>query len=121
VANFAPTGGEADCVDEPDATVAQLDQALALPGLELAIDALPGRTDKTASSSCDPEHAAQWRSAVQPALEWLFLTAPDQDTLAPVLAAYNQPVDRQPMLPLNAGRPLLRCARPPPQDVSPAG
>jgi hypothetical protein len=28
--------------------VAQLDQALALPGLELAIDALPERTDKTA-------------------------------------------------------------------------
>ncbi len=45
-ANFARTGGEADCVDEPDAAVAQLDQALALPGLELAIDALPGRTDK---------------------------------------------------------------------------
>jgi protein SCO1/2 len=54
--------------------------------------------------SFDPEHdtpqamrdyAAQWRSANPQSPEWLFLTAPDRETLAPVLAAYNQPVDRK--------------------------
>lgn len=53
--------------------------------------------------SFDPEHdapgvmrefAAQWKSADQSAPNWLFLTAPDQTTIAPVLAAYNQWVDR---------------------------
>ncbi|HEX8168140.1 MAG TPA: SCO family protein [Beijerinckiaceae bacterium] len=55
--------------------------------------------------SFDPEHdtpqvmheyAAQWRSAGQARPEWLFLTAPDREALAPVLAAYNQAVDRKP-------------------------
>lgn len=54
--------------------------------------------------SFDPEHdapevmrefAAQWRSADEAAPNWLFLTAPDLKTIAPVLAAYNQRVDRK--------------------------
>jgi len=55
--------------------------------------------------SFDPEHdtpevmrayAAQWRSDDQASPEWLFLTAPDPEAIAPVLAAYNQRVDRKP-------------------------
>jgi cytochrome oxidase Cu insertion factor (SCO1/SenC/PrrC family) len=42
------------------------------------------------------EYAAHWRSADRAAPEWLFLTAPDGETLAPVLAAYTQAVDRKP-------------------------
>jgi protein SCO1/2 len=38
------------------------------------------------------EHAAHWRSKERAAPEWLFLTAPDREALAPVLAAYNQAV-----------------------------
>lgn len=54
--------------------------------------------------SFDPEHdapetmrafAAQWRSVDKAAPDWRFLTAPDQKTIAPVLAAYNQRVDRK--------------------------
>jgi protein SCO1/2 len=36
------------------------------------------------------EHAAHWRSQARGAPEWLFLTAPDRESLAPVLSAYNQ-------------------------------
>jgi cytochrome oxidase Cu insertion factor (SCO1/SenC/PrrC family) len=55
--------------------------------------------------SFDPEHdrpevmrefAAQWRSGEPASPEWLFLTAPDRETVAPMLAAYNQQVDRKP-------------------------
>jgi cytochrome oxidase Cu insertion factor (SCO1/SenC/PrrC family) len=38
------------------------------------------------------EHALQWRSARREAPEWLFLTSPDRQSLAPILAAYNQTV-----------------------------
>jgi protein SCO1 len=41
------------------------------------------------------EHAAQWRSADPAAPGWLFLTAPNGEALAPVLAAYNQTVARK--------------------------
>jgi protein SCO1/2 len=67
----------------------------------------PGVSDRMrlVTMSFDPEHdtpevmreyAAQWRSAGHARPEWLFLTAPDRETLAPVLAAYNQAVDRKP-------------------------
>jgi protein SCO1 len=55
--------------------------------------------------SFDPEHdtpdvmrefADQWRSGDQVSPEWLFLTAPDQEAIAPMLAAYNQRIDRKP-------------------------
>jgi protein SCO1/2 len=55
--------------------------------------------------SFDPEHdtpevmrefAAQWRSIDPASPEWLFLTAPDPAAIVPVLAAYNQRVDRKP-------------------------
>jgi protein SCO1 len=36
------------------------------------------------------EHALQWRSASPQAPGWLFLTSPDRQSLAPILAAYNQ-------------------------------
>jgi protein SCO1 len=39
------------------------------------------------------EHAAHWRSQAGGAPEWLFLTAPDRPSLAPVLSAYNQTVE----------------------------
>jgi protein SCO1 len=38
------------------------------------------------------EHAAHWRSKEGGAPEWLFLTAPGRQSLAPVLAGYNQTV-----------------------------
>jgi protein SCO1/2 len=53
--------------------------------------------------SFDPEHdtpevmreyATHWRAADQPSPEWLFLTAPDQQSIAPLLAAYDQRVSR---------------------------
>jgi protein SCO1/2 len=53
--------------------------------------------------SFDPEHdtpevmreyAAQWRAGDQTSPEWLFLTAPDLQTIAPMLAAYDQQVSR---------------------------
>jgi protein SCO1 len=53
--------------------------------------------------SFDPEHdtpdvmreyAAQWRGADRDLPDWLFLTAPDQQTVAPMLAAYDQQVSR---------------------------
>jgi protein SCO1/2 len=56
------------------------------------------------------EHAAHWRSAQPGAPEWLFLTAPDGETLAPVLAAYNQTVDRKPDS-ASAGGPLHHIFR----------
>jgi cytochrome oxidase Cu insertion factor (SCO1/SenC/PrrC family) len=55
--------------------------------------------------SFDPEHdrpevmrefAARWRSGEPASPEWLFLTAPDRETVAPMLAGYNQRVDRKP-------------------------
>ncbi len=59
------------------------------------------RRMRLVTMSFDPEHdtppvmrefAQQWRSAARMGPEWLFLTALDRETLAPVLAAYNQPV-----------------------------
>jgi cytochrome oxidase Cu insertion factor (SCO1/SenC/PrrC family) len=40
------------------------------------------------------DYAAEWRSRDKAAPEWLFLTAPDRSALAPVLAGYNQAIDR---------------------------
>jgi protein SCO1/2 len=69
--------------------------------------------------SFDPEHdtpevmrdfATQWRSTDKAAPEWLFLTAPDRETIAPVLAAYNQQVDRKPD-PDSPGGPLNHVLR----------
>jgi cytochrome oxidase Cu insertion factor (SCO1/SenC/PrrC family) len=66
-----------------------------------AKDASVSRRMRLVTMSFDPEHdtppvmrefAEQWRSPAKAAPEWLFLTAADRDTLAPVLAAYNQPV-----------------------------
>jgi cytochrome oxidase Cu insertion factor (SCO1/SenC/PrrC family) len=42
------------------------------------------------------EHAEQWRGAAGGTPEWLFLTAADAASLAPVLAAYDQTVGRKP-------------------------
>lgn len=65
---------------------------------------LPGRM-RLVSMSFDPDHdrpevmaqhAWQWRSADRRAPEWLFLTAPDQRSLAPILTAYNQTVSPKP-------------------------
>jgi protein SCO1 len=65
---------------------------------------LSGRM-RLVTMSFDPEHdtpavmrayAAQWRSDDRASPEWLFLTAPDPEAIAPVLAAYNQRVDRKP-------------------------
>lgn len=55
--------------------------------------------------SFDPEHdtpetmreyAEQWRGSSGATPEWLFLTATDATSLAPVLAAYDQTVGRKP-------------------------
>lgn len=63
------------------------------------------RRTRLLTVSFDPEHdrpevmrefAAHWRSPDRAAPEWLFLTAPDRESLAPVLAAYDQAVDRKP-------------------------
>ena len=68
-------------------------------------DAGISRRVRLVTMSFDPEHdtpqvmrdfAEQWRSPAQSAPTWLFLTASDRETLAPVLTAYNQPVDRKP-------------------------
>jgi protein SCO1 len=56
------------------------------------------------------EYAAQWRSKDRAAPEWLFLTAGDEESLAPVLAAYNQAVDRKPDA-LSPGGPLHHVFR----------
>jgi protein SCO1 len=42
------------------------------------------------------EHAEQWRGPAGTAPDWLFLTAPDAASLAPVMAAYDQTVGRKP-------------------------
>lgn len=42
------------------------------------------------------QHAAQWRGPAGTAPEWLFLTAPDAASLAPIMAAYDQTVGRKP-------------------------
>jgi protein SCO1 len=42
------------------------------------------------------EHALQWRSTSRQAPEWLFLTSPNRQSLAPILAAYNQTVGAMP-------------------------
>lgn len=82
-------------------------------------DSRLSRTMRLVTMSFDPEHdrpavmaeyAAQWRSPAAAAPEWLFLTAPDRATLAPVLAAYNQAVDRKPD-PAAAGGPLSHIFR----------
>jgi len=40
-------------------------------------------------------HASQWRSGHRNAPLWLFLTSPGSRALAPMLEAYNQPVQRK--------------------------
>lgn len=84
-----------------------------------AEDRNASRRLRLVTMSFDPEHdtpeamaqyAAQWRSPNPAAPEWLFLTAPDRPTLAPVLAAYNQAVDRKPE-PAAAGGPLSHIFR----------
>ena len=42
------------------------------------------------------EHAALWRSGEAGAPQWLFLTAPGWEDVAPVLRAYDQPVAAKP-------------------------
>lgn len=42
------------------------------------------------------EHAEQWRGDTGTAPQWLFLTAPDAESLAPIMAAYDQTVGRKP-------------------------
>lgn len=65
----------------------------------------PGRF-RLITVSFDPEHdtpnvmgeyASSWRSADASAPEWIFLTAADAASLAPLLAAYDQRVDRKPV------------------------
>ncbi|MFE1599015.1 SCO family protein [Methylobacterium sp. ID0610] len=67
--------------------------------------------------SFDPEHdtpavmrdyAATWRSSDPGAPAWRFLTAPDRNALAPILAAYGQRVDARPGA---AGGPLNHVFR----------
>jgi protein SCO1/2 len=38
------------------------------------------------------EHAEVWRSQAPEAPDWLFLTAPDREAVAPILAAYDQTI-----------------------------
>ena len=79
---------------------------------------LSGRM-RLATMSFDPEHdtpevmrdyAAGWRSAAQASPEWFFLTAPDQETIAPMLAAYHQQVGRK-RDPASSGGPLNHIFR----------
>ena len=56
------------------------------------------------------EFAAQWRSGDRASPEWLFLTATDREAIAPVLAAYNQRIDRKPD-PASPGGPLNHIFR----------
>ena len=56
------------------------------------------------------EFAAQWRSGDRALPEWLFLTAIDREAIAPVLAAYNQRIDRKPD-PASPGGPLNHIFR----------
>jgi cytochrome oxidase Cu insertion factor (SCO1/SenC/PrrC family) len=79
---------------------------------------LSGRM-RLATMSFDPEHdtpevmrdyAAGWRSAAQASPEWFFLTAPDQETIAPMLAAYHQRVGRK-RDPVSSGGPLNHIFR----------
>jgi protein SCO1/2 len=71
------------------------------------------------SLSFDPDHdtpgvlaeyAVGWRSGESGAPDWLFLTAPDRNALAPVLAAYGQMVSPKPDLD-TAGGPLYHIFR----------
>jgi protein SCO1 len=64
------------------------------------------------------EHAAHWRSQARGAPEWLFLTAPDRESLAPVLSAYNQGFADRPAPAHLPGLPGRR-ARPHPQHLQP--
>ncbi len=77
------------------------------------------RGTRLITMSFDPEHdtpevmgefAAHWRSRDHAAPEWLFLTAPDRETIAPTLAAFNQRVDRKPD-PASPGGPLNHIFR----------
>ncbi|ACA15653.1 electron transport protein SCO1/SenC [Methylobacterium sp. 4-46] len=70
-----------------------------------AADADLSRRMRLVTLSFDPEHdtpevmrafAAAWRSSDPAAPAWAFLTAPDRDALAPILAAYDQRLDRRP-------------------------
>jgi cytochrome oxidase Cu insertion factor (SCO1/SenC/PrrC family) len=79
-----------------------------------ARDADLSRRLRLISMSFDPDYdrpeimhdyAAQWRSQDKAAPEWLFLTAPDRTTLAPVLAGYNQAIGRNPAS--NSGGPAF--------------
>ncbi|KMO18422.1 SCO family protein [Methylobacterium platani] len=70
-----------------------------------AADPAAARGMRLVSLSFDPEHdtpevmrdfAAAWRSSDPAAPAWEFLTAPDRAALAPILAAYGQPVEPGP-------------------------
>ncbi len=84
-----------------------------------AKDARLAQRIRLVSMSFDPDHdtpevlaeyAADWRSDEPGAPEWLFLTAPDRNTLAPVLAAYGQMVSAK-SDPGTAGGPLYHIFR----------
>jgi protein SCO1/2 len=68
-----------------------------------AKDRVVANGSQLVTMSFDPEHdtpevmreyAAQWRAADRALPDWFFLTAPDQQTVAPMLAAYDQQVSR---------------------------
>jgi cytochrome oxidase Cu insertion factor (SCO1/SenC/PrrC family) len=68
-----------------------------------AKDRVVASASQLVTMSFDPEHdtpevmgeyAAQWRAADGASPEWFFLTAPDQQTIVPMLAAYDQQVSR---------------------------
>ncbi len=56
------------------------------------------------------EYARNWRSEGATAPPWLFLTPPDAKTLAPLLAAYDQPVAEKPAEDASGG-PLSHLLR----------
>ena len=56
------------------------------------------------------EHALQWRSPRREAPEWLFLTCLNRQSLAPILAAYNQTLGPKPKGQASAG-PLSHIFR----------
>lgn len=71
----------------------------------VARDEVLARRVRLLSVSFDPaydtpavmaKYARSWRSEGATAPPWLFLTPPDADSLAPLLAAYDQPVAEKP-------------------------
>jgi len=85
----------------------------------VAKDARLARRVHLVSMSFDPDHdtpevlaeyAAGWRSDEPGAPEWLFLTAPDRNALAPILGAYGQVVSAK-LAPDTLGGPLHHIFR----------